>query len=118
MINQTQVIELEQKYWQAMQNDDIEAAVSLTRFPCLITSPQGSRLVVEDDFRNMMKGHSGKSYEGMEMKNNMVQILNDETAIITYEAVLNGKTHIDASTWVNENGSWVCAFHTEIEKLQ
>ncbi len=118
MINQSQIIELEEKFWQAMKEDDIEAAVSLTRFPCLISGPQGSRLVVEDDFRNMMKAHSEKNYEGIELKNKLVEILNEETAIITYEANHNGKTFLDTSTWVNVKGNWVCAYHSEMQKLQ
>lgn len=101
-----------------MAEDDIDGAVSLTRFPCLIASPKGSRLVVEDDFRSMMKSHSGKDYAGIKMKNELVEILNESTAIITYEADFNGKTCLDTSTWVNENGNWLCAFHSEVEKVQ
>lgn len=116
MINQTQVIELEQRFWQAMKDEDINTAVSLTRFPCLITGPQGSQLVNEDDFRKMMNAHSGKEFEGIEIKNNLVEILNDDTAVITYEAVQNGETKLNASTWVNKNGNWLCAFHSENPK--
>ncbi len=118
MINQSQIIELEEKFWQAMRNDDIEAAVSLTRFPCLLSGPQGSRLVVESDFRNMMKGHTGRSFEDIELQNKLVEILNEETAIITYEVDHKGKTYLDTSTWVNVNSNWLCAYHSEIPKLQ
>ncbi len=117
MINQTQVVELEQKFWQAMKDDDIESAVALTRFPCLISSPQGSKLVVEEDFRKMMKGDSGDKFRGVELQNNLVQILNDDTAVITYEYDLGGKRLLDSSTWVNENGNWLCAFHSEMQKM-
>ncbi len=96
-----------------MKEDDIETAVSLTRFPCLIAGPQGSRLVVEDDFRKMMKSHSGKNYEGIKLKNTVVEILNEEAAVITYEYDSQGNTYLDASTWVNEKGNWVCGFHSE-----
>ena len=118
MINQTEIIELEQKFWKAMQDNDIESAVSLTRFPCLISGPKGTRLVVEDEFRNLMKGQQGDSYKGIELKNQLVEILNDETAVITYEFEMKNKTYMDASTWVRQNGNWVCAFHSESEKLQ
>lgn len=118
MINQSQIIELEQSFWQAMREDDIEGAVSLTRFPCLISGPQGSRLVVEDDFRKMMKAHSGKEFQGVELKNTLVEILNEETAVITYEYELKGKTFLDASTWILVNGNWVCGFHSEMHKAQ
>jgi hypothetical protein len=118
MINQSQIIELEESFWKAMRNDDVDAAVSLTRFPCLISGPQGSRLVVEDDFREMMKAHSGKEFEGVELKNTLVEILNEETAVITYEYSLQGKTFLDASTWVLVNGNWVCGFHSETQKTQ
>jgi hypothetical protein len=37
MIMETQVIELEKKYWQGMENHDYEMVKKLTRFPCIIT---------------------------------------------------------------------------------
>jgi hypothetical protein len=118
MVNQSQIIELEQKFWQAMREEDIETAVSLSRFPCLLSGPKGSKLIVEDEFRQLMQGHDGKTFEGVELKNTLVEILNEETAVITYEYDLNGKTFLDASTWVNEKGNWVCGFHSETQKLQ
>lgn len=118
MVNQTQIIELEEKFWQAMKENDVDTAVSLTRFPCLISGPKGSRLVNEDDFRQMMSGHDGKDYADLKVTNNMVEILNEETAVITYQSSLKGKTFIDASTWINENGNWLCAFHSENPLVQ
>lgn len=100
-----------------MREDDVDTAVSLTRFPCMVSGPMGNLLVNEDKFREMMAGHSGKDYEGVEMKNSHVEILNDETAVITYEFDHNGMTMIDCSTWVLQNGNWLCAFHSENPKM-
>jgi hypothetical protein len=118
MPNQTEIIELEQKYWKAMQDNDIECAISLTRFPYILLGPEGSRLVVEDDFRELMQEKKDKMSESVELNNKLVEILNEDTAVITYEAVLRGKTYLDASTWVRQNGNWLCAFHSESQKLQ
>jgi hypothetical protein len=113
MMNQTQIIELEEKFWQAMKDEDIDGAVSLTRFPCVITGPQGMRLVTEDDFRTMMGAHSGEVFQHIELKNKQVEFLNDDTAIITYETTMNGKDLLDVSTWVRQGNGWLCAFHSE-----
>ena len=83
-----------------------------------MAGPKGSRLVTEDEFRQLMRAHSGKEFQGAEFSNNLVEILNEETAVISYEYTLKGKTYLDVSTWVNQNGNWICAFHSEVPKLQ
>jgi len=36
MIMELQIIELEKKYWQGMENHDYETVKNLTHFPCII----------------------------------------------------------------------------------
>lgn len=113
MQNSTNIIELEQRYWKAMADKDIDEAVSLTRFPCLISGPQGSQLVTEIDYREMMEKHPMDAFKNIELKNAKVEFVNDDTAIITYESFVKGTSMIDVSTWIRERNDWICAFHSE-----
>ena len=36
-----EILDLERRYWQAMQDRDLRTAVSLTEFPCLIAGASG-----------------------------------------------------------------------------
>lgn len=104
---------LERKYWDAMKNNDVEAAVSLTRFPCILTSPKGAMRVTEDQYRKMMQTNKSEEYKGIEIKDPYVELLNDDTALISYSVIHKEKKMIDVSTWIREGDKWVCAFHSE-----
>lgn len=108
-----EIISLEKKYWQAMGDADIETAVSLTRFPCIVSGPQGTRRISEDEYRSMMKSHPSDQYKTIEMKNPHVESLGDKAAIISYETNVNGMKMSDLSTWIRQGDQWVCAFHSE-----
>lgn len=110
---QKEIVSLEEKYWDAMKNNDIEAAVSLTKFPCTVVSPKGAQRISEQEYRKMMSSNKGDSYKEIEIKNPQVDILNKDTALISYSIQHNGMNMLDVSTWVNENGKWLCAFHAE-----
>lgn len=53
--NKQDIFSLEKKYWEAMKTNDVEAAVSLTKFPCTITSAKGAQRISEDQYRQMMQ---------------------------------------------------------------
>lgn len=108
-----EIISLERKYWNAMADTDVETAVSLTRFPCIVTGPQGTRRIQEDEYRSMMKSHPSDQYKGIELKNPHVEILGNESAIISYEINVKGTRMSDLSTWIRQGDRWVCAFHSE-----
>ncbi|MGE0615984.1 MAG: nuclear transport factor 2 family protein [Bacteriovoracia bacterium] len=116
-----ELIDLEKKYWQAMQDHDLNTALDLTDFPCLIAGPQGARAVDEAEFCNLFEMHQEglKSFEfGADTQ---VRLLSENAAIVTYQV----DTHMeidgeetrfraaDASTWVKRNGKWACALHAE-----
>lgn len=116
-----EILELEKSYWQAMADKDVEAAMRMTDFPCLIAGATGVRSVTEDDYKKMMSG-AKYTLRAFEVKDDaQVRMLTDDVAVIAYnvheELTLDGKPLAmdasDASTWVRRNGRWVCALHAE-----
>lgn len=111
--NKQEIFKLETQYWKAMKNNDVEAAVALTKFPCTVVSPKGAKRITEDQYRQMMQSSSGEQYKNVEIKDPQVDILNDTTALISYSTTVNGMKMLDVSTWIRENDKWICAFHSE-----
>ncbi|MDF2476243.1 MAG: hypothetical protein K0S24_1726 [Sphingobacterium sp.] len=50
---ETEIIELEKEYWQAMEDRDFGTIKRLTRFPCLVAGKNGIRQVDETTFKTM-----------------------------------------------------------------
>jgi len=115
------VLALEKKYWQAMKDNDMATALSLTADPCLLTGPQGADLVDHKTFTEMfnMADYQLESYQFTgEFK---VKLLNDKVAVIAYPVHLEMRVKgdpvsidaADTSTWVRSGGTWQCAQHSE-----
>lgn len=107
------IILLETKYWDAMKTNDIESAVALTKFPCTLASPKGVQRISEEQYRKIMKANNSANYRNVEINNPQVDILNENTALISYQTEMNGVKMLDVSTWIREGTKWVCAFHSE-----
>ena len=55
-----ELLELERQYWQAMQDRDVQAAVQLTEFPCIVAGASGTMRVEQPAFEQMMQSlHQG-----------------------------------------------------------
>ncbi len=96
-----------------MADSDVERAVSLTRFPCLVSGPHGTNLVTESEYREMMSGHPGDEFKNIKFENPKVEFLNEDLAIFSYETMVKNMRMADVSTWIREKDQWVCAFHSE-----
>lgn len=81
---ETQIIELERKYWQGMENHDYETVKNLTRFPCIIASKNGVQNVNEDKFKQMFESGNGDKIKVLGISNVEAQLISDTTAIIGY----------------------------------
>lgn len=57
---ETQIIELEKKYWQGMENHDYETVKNLTLFPCIIAGKNGVQSIDESKFKKMFESGDGK----------------------------------------------------------
>src|SRR5690348_8158101 len=49
-----ELFELERQYWQAMQDRNVEEAVKLTEFPCIVAGASGTMRVERPAFEQMM----------------------------------------------------------------
>lgn len=115
-----QIIELEKKYWQGMENHDYEAVKKLTHFPCIIASKNGVQSVDEATFKKMFDSGKGDKIKVVSITNFESQIIG-ESAVIAYiiELGIIDKENNPpvkcacTSTWIKENNNWLCALHTE-----
>jgi uncharacterized protein (TIGR02246 family) len=118
---EAELLELEKRYWQAIQDRDVEAAKSLTDFPCLIAGSHGVRSVEAEAYGAMMRDdrHVLRSFAIAD--DTQVRLLGEDVAVIAYRVHLemtnDGKPAAqdaaDASVWVRRDGRWACAAHTD-----
>ena len=122
---ETQIIELEKKYWQGMENHDYETVKNLTRFPCIIAGKNGVQSIDEATFKKMFESGDGDKIKVLNISDIETQLLAENNAVIAYSIELGIVDDQKApmkcactSTWIKENNNWVCALHTEAELLQ
>lgn len=114
------LVALEHEFWSALRDKDVDAAVRLTDFPCLLTGARGVSSVDERAFKSMVTT-SSFSLDAFQIDDAQVRVINDDLAIIGYraheEVSIDGQ-HLqvdvaDSSTWVRRDGEWRCVHHTE-----
>jgi hypothetical protein len=116
-----ELLELERRYWQAMQDGDVETAVKLTDFPCIISGASGVGAVDKAAFTAMMKNPSHEILSVELDHDAKVRLISDDVAIVAYrvheELTVEGQPVAldarDSSTWIKRKGTWLCALHTE-----
>jgi ketosteroid isomerase-like protein len=117
----TEILELERRYWEAIRARDVRTAVSLTEFPCLIAGASGARSVDQPSYEKMMTGASWQLHAFEIEGGAEVRQLTDDVAVIVYrvreEMTVEGKPvtlrAADSSVWVRRKDGWRCAAHTE-----
>ncbi|MFB3386719.1 nuclear transport factor 2 family protein [Flavobacterium sp. LAR06] len=122
----SQIIELEKKYWQGMENHDYETVKNLTHFPCIIAGKTGLQSVDEATFKKMFESANGSKIKVLNISDVETQLLAENTAVTAYQIELEmaddkQKSLLKCactSTWIKENNNWVCALHTETELSQ
>lgn len=115
-----ELLDLERQYWQAIKDQDVDAAMRLTHEPCVVTGAQGVGSVDHKMMGQMLKA-APYTLHAFELKDAKVLRLDDHTAILAYrvheELTVDNKPvtldAADASTWVRRDGRWLCALHTE-----
>lgn len=119
-ITEKELLELERKFWQAMKDQDVDSAMKLTEFPCLVAGPQGVGSIDEKAFELMLKA-SPKLTEFRLKDGAKMRRISDDVAVLAYEVheelTVDGQpVSIEAaevSTWVRKDGHWACAQHSE-----
>ena len=115
-----ELMALENKFWQAMQDKDVKTALSMTLDPCIVAGPAGASTVDKQKFEQMMQGAEWTLHE-FDIRDPQVRQLSDDVAVIAYKVrerlTVDDKPveleAADASTWVKKGGRWLCALHTE-----
>jgi uncharacterized protein (TIGR02246 family) len=118
---EAELLELEKRYWQAIKDRDVDAAMRLTDDPCIVTGAQGVGRIDRQTLAAMLKA-APYTLHRFEVKDDaQVRLLRDDVAIVAYtvreELTVEGKPvtleAADSSTWVRRDGAWLCALHTE-----
>jgi ketosteroid isomerase-like protein len=116
-----ELLELERQFWQALKDNDVEAALKLTDDPCFLTGAQGTMAIDHQAFRNMMKNPGYTIHRFEIVGEPLVRALSDDVAIVAYqvreELTVEGKPvtleAADSSVWLKKGGRWRCCLHTE-----
>ena len=115
-----ELVELENKYWQAMRDKNVEAALALTDDPCIVAGGKGPAQVDHATYRKLLAGANWE-LKSFEISQVVARQLADDTAAIAYKVteqmIVDGKPltleAFDTSTWVRRGGRWLCSVHTE-----
>jgi hypothetical protein len=117
-----ELLEVEKRFWDAMQQKDAAAAERMTDDQCIVVGAQG---VSQIDRKTMAKLTAEGRWEleqySFDTKNTRVRFIADDIAIVAYKVnervVVDGKTlpieANDSSVWIRRDGEWLCAMHTE-----
>lgn len=120
-ISEKELIGLENEFWQAMKDGDVQTAMKLTDTPCIVCGPQGIGSIGGKDLEEMLKSPSWKLLSFRLKEGAKMRTIGSDAAILAYEVhedlTVDGRpVSLDAaecSTWVRKDGRWVCASHTE-----
>ena len=120
--NNTELLDLERRFWDAMKTKDADVASKMTDDQCIVVGAQGVSSV---DAKSMGKLTTEGKWQldqySFDEQNAQIRYLTDDIAIVAYKVnervTLDGKSMPieanDASVWVKRDGEWRCALHTE-----
>jgi ketosteroid isomerase-like protein len=115
------LIALEKRFWQAIKDGDVDAAVDLADDDCIVAGPQGVERIDKATFATMMKNAPGKLLDFEIGDDIQVRQLNKDVAVLAYtvheQLTVDGKPitldAAESSTWIRRDGRWACAMHAE-----
>lgn len=116
-----ELVNLERRYWQALKDKDVDAAMELTDEPCIVAGAQGVGVIDHPTYVRMME-HASWTIVDFEIGDDVqVRPLGTDTAVLAYtvheELEVDGEPvafdAADTSIWVRRDGRWRCATHTE-----
>ena len=116
------LIELENRFWQSIVDEDTDTAVEMLTEPALMVSTHGAMQFDHAGYRQMAEKGS-MVLTSFELSDMNVVFPNDSTAVLTYHVKQkvaergNGKSKVqemnDTSTWIKSGDRWQCVIHTE-----
>jgi len=116
-----ELLTMENHYWQAIKDRDVNAALTMTDNPCIISGASGIGRIDHDSYVKIMEA---ATYElrGFKIEDGaQVRQLTPDVAAISYKVredlMVDNKPVVlqaaDTSIWVNRAGKWLCSVHTE-----
>ena len=116
-----ELVDMEQQYWQAIRDKDVNAAMELTDNTCVVAGASGVASIDRESFGAMLKGGNWTLNEFEFVGDVQVRAVTDDVAVVAYKVkeqlTVDGKPltleAADASTWVRRDGRWMCALHSE-----
>jgi uncharacterized protein (TIGR02246 family) len=123
MTVEAEIRELEQRYWDALKEKDVDTIVALTDDPCTVVGAQGVGTLARKDFPKMME-NATYTVDKVRISDVTVRRVGTHVAVAAYkvheELTVDGEPveldAADSSVWVRRDGSWVCTLHTEALK--
>ena len=120
MTSKQDIIDLEKKFWTAIQERDPDTATSLMADPCVLAGSSGVMALTRKDYARMAEDPSWELHT-FKLDKIEVRFPSKEIAVIGYvvkeDMTVEGKKlHLeaaDSSTWVKQDGEWLCVSHTE-----
>lgn len=116
------IVELEKKFWQALVDEDTDAALDLLAEPALLVNAHGAMKFDHQGYRSMAEQASMK-LKSFELSDVEVLFPNENTAVLSYHveqttstgpgAAPRSQSMHDSSVWTRSDGQWRCALHTE-----
>jgi hypothetical protein len=116
------LVELENKFWNSLVEQDADTAIQLLTEPSLMVSGHGAMQFDHAGYRKMAQQGS-MVLRSFELSNMQVMFPNDSTAVLTYhvkqEMAPRDKSDgvmqemNDSSTWIKDGKFWKCVMHTE-----
>ncbi len=116
-----ELVELENQFWQAIKDQDVDTAMRLTDSSCIVSGAQGVASLPREAFAGMLKSPDW-TLNAFEFVGDVVaRALTDDVGVVAYKVreqlTVDGRPvtfeAADASTWVRRDGHWFCALHTE-----
>ena len=115
-----ELLNLERRYWGAVQEKDTATATALSDDPCIVVGAQGVGELSKEQLGGMLDA-ARYDIERFNMEDVHVRKLSEGVVALAYKVkeslVVDGEDvdleAFDSSVWVRRNGDWVCALHTE-----
>ena len=115
-----EILDLEHRFWQTMISRDVETATAMMGDSSIITGAQGVSQIDRESFARML---TGGAWTLLDYSFDEVKVISPapDVAVIGYKVVEHVEFEgrpielraADASTWVRQDGKWVCVLHTE-----
>ena len=115
-----ELLELEQRYWQAIQDRDVRGALAMTDDPCIIAGASGVASVDHKTFTQIMEGATYELHD-FAVEAPEVRMITDDVVVLAYkireDLTVDGApitlNAADSSVWRRTDHGWICVLHTE-----